>query len=242
MRKNGELRMLHILKDFDVRCVFDVGANIGEWSLLAADVFPTCDIHSFEIVPTTFARLRDNIASIPRIRPNNFGLSKADGFVDVHLPGKDTSTATLYPVTGALEQAGWYKDKTSCEVRTASRYLKENLIDAIDLVKIDVEGADLDVLLGFGEDIDRVRVIQFEYGVFNIASHALLFDFWHFCRKHGFVLGKIYPRRVFFFEYGFWKEDFAGNNYLAVREDETALIQSLDGSRTSQPENKNRCA
>lgn len=229
MRKNGELRTLRILKDFEVRCVFDVGANTGEWSLIAAEAFPGCDIHSFEIVPTTFARLRDNVASIPHIQPNNFGLSKADGFVDVYLPEKDTASATLYPVTGALEQEGWYKSKTTCEVRTASRYLKENQVDVIDLVKIDVEGADFDVLLGFGDDIDKVRVIQFEYGVFNIASHALLFDFWHYCRKHGFVLGKIYPRRVVFFEYGFLKEDFAGNNYLAVRESETDLIRSLVG-------------
>lgn len=229
MRKNGELRVLRVLKDFDMRCIFDVGANIGEWSLCAAEVFPGCDIHSFEIVPTTFAQLRDNVVSIPHIQPNNFGLSKADGFVEVHLPKKDTSTATLYPVTGALEQAGWYQAKISCEVRTASRYLKENRIVAIDFLKIDVEGADFDVLLGFGNDINKVRVIQFEYGIFNISSHALLFDFWHFCRKHGFILGKIYPRRVVFFDYGFLKEDFAGNNYLAVRESETNLIRSLAG-------------
>ena len=227
MQKNGEIRILLILKDFQVHCIFDVGANIGEWSLIATDIFPDSYIHSFEIVPATFALLSDNVASKPRIKPNNFGLSKADGFVDVYLPEKDTTSATLYPVNGAFEQDGWYKSKSTCEVWAASRYLKDNLINSIDFLKIDVEGADLDVLLGFGDDIKKVRIFQFEYGVFNIASHSLIFDFWHFCKKNGFILGKIYPRRVLFFEYSFRQEDFAGNNYLAVRESEKDLIRSL---------------
>jgi hypothetical protein len=94
-------------------------------------------------------------------------------------------------------------------------------------VKVDVEGMDFKVIKGFGDQIKNVRVVQFEYGIFNIASHDLLSDFCRHFKHNGFIVGKIFPNSVNFFEYHFNMENFHGSNYLAVRNEEKDLISNL---------------
>ena len=54
MTTNGELRVLQLMSVLDPKCIFDVGANVGEWSQLASKIFPNANLHAFEIVPSTF--------------------------------------------------------------------------------------------------------------------------------------------------------------------------------------------
>jgi hypothetical protein len=63
--------------------------------------------------------------------------------------------------------------------------------------------------------------------IFNISSRDLLYDLFYYLKNNGFVVGKIYPRYVDFFDYHFEKENFMGNNYLAVSANETVLINEL---------------
>src|SRR5207344_3202780 len=59
-------------------------------------------------------------------------------------------------------------------------FLSENSIPHIDLIKIDVEGHELEVLRGMKLCIEqkKVEVIQFEFGSFNIISRTFFKDFW----------------------------------------------------------------
>jgi hypothetical protein len=107
-------------------------------------------------------------------------------------------------------------------------------VSGVDYLKIDVEGMDLRVIKGFGDRIEGVRALQFEYGIFNIASHDLLSDFYRYLNEHGFVVGKIFPKRVVFSGYHFNMENFHGSNYLAVRRDQRELIEDLAQGRTER--------
>ena len=100
-------------------------------------------------------------------------------------------------------------------------------IEAIDFLKIDTEGMDLRVIKGFGDELQKVKVIQFEYGIFNISSHDLLADFFSHLTTRGFSIGKIFPRHVDFFAYDWPMENFFGANFLAVHQSETELISKL---------------
>lgn len=226
MHRNGELRVLETISSLRPQCIFDVGANNGDWSLLAARMNPECRVHAFEIVPTTFSLLEANTAGLKNVCTNKFGLSDQDTEIVVNL-SDDTSTASACRIEGMKAHDDYYREQIACRVAKASDYVRNNRIERIDFVKIDVEGMDLKVIQGFEETLCRVRALQFEYGVFNIASHDLLADFCRVLKSHGFMIGKIFPRTVRFFDYHFEMENFHGSNYIAVKTDESSLIKAL---------------
>jgi len=67
--KNGERWLLETLRKEPIRTVVDVGANVGKWSLIAAEMFPQATIYALEIIPATAAELRARTAGQSRIKP-----------------------------------------------------------------------------------------------------------------------------------------------------------------------------
>lgn len=228
MESNGELRVLRIMSELQPTVIFDVGANRGEWSQLVSEMSPSCAIHAFEIVPSTFAELLRSTRHLNNIVQIDHGLSNKEEMISISL-GRDSSTATGCKIKGMQYHNEYYSNEIQCSVRKASDYMREKEIDFIDFVKIDVEGMDLKVIQGFEEALQNVRALQFEYGIFNIASHDLLADFCRYLNEKGFVIGKIFPRHVVFFEYHFHMENFHGSNYVAVKVGEKNLIDKLAG-------------
>jgi len=227
MSKNGEFRVIECLEIISPLRIFDIGANVGEWSMLISKLYPKCEIHSFEIIPSTYENLVTRTHLTPNIITNNIGLSDQSGAVTMNLSKRDSTVATACRIEGMKFHDEYYNSQIECEVSTGAQYLIDNNIKFIDFLKIDVEGMDLRVLRGFGDKLFLVRMIQFEYGIFSIASHDLLSDFFVFLQKFGFIVGKVYPNKVHFFKYHFSYEDFGGNNYIAVKSSETALIKRL---------------
>lgn len=226
MNSNGERRVLKIISSIQPKCVFDVGANKGEWSQLFSRMNPLCRIHAFEIVPSTYEELCQSTRGLDNVTNLNFGLGSVEDIISINL-GDDSSMATGCKIEGMRFHDDYYVRKIQCKVRKASDYVRENNLASIDFVKIDTEGMDFQVIKGFEDLIKNVRIIQFEYGIFNISSHDLLADFCKHLTDNGFLVGKIFPRCVRFFEYNFNMENFHGSNYLAVRADETEIIERL---------------
>jgi FkbM family methyltransferase len=230
IERNGERRVLEIVSAATPGCLFDVGANSGDWTKLARSLNPAARIHAFEIVPSTRAHLVTATGGLGGIVVADHGLSDAEGVVDVRM-GTHSAMATVFPIEGMEAHASYYDHVVSCRVRRADTYMEAQGLETVDFVKIDAEGMDLRVIRGFGDRLRDVRAIQFEYGIFNIASHDLLADFCRHLAAHGFVVGKVFPRRVRFFDYHFDLENFHGSNYVAVRGGERELIEGLRRGR-----------
>jgi len=224
---NGEKWLLERLAPFDLKTIFDVGANHGQWTQLAYDAHPSARIHSFEIVPGTFAMMKDNLAGMAdRTILNSIGLSNREGMAKVHIdPSSDVLSTTLDFASDSAAAL----DTIQCPVITGARYCAEHGIERIDFLKIDVEGAEINVLRGFESLIDRqtIRIIQFEYNRGAIVSGFLLRDFFQYFTQRGYTLGKLYPNGVRFHDYSFIDEDFRGPNYVAVLGTEGAVIEAV---------------
>lgn len=226
MERNGEIRALKILSSHNLKCIFDVGANVGDWSLMVSKFNPNAKIYAFEIVPSTYNVLIKNTKEFKNIKASNFGLSDSNDIIKISI-GQGSETATACPIEGMKYHNEYYTKTLDCHAKTASSVIKEFNLDSIDFVKIDVEGMDLRVIKGFENEIHKVDVIQFEYGIFDISSHDLLADFCNYLNNNGFVVGKIYPRCVSFFEYDMHMENFHGSNFLAVKKCKSSLIEEL---------------
>jgi FkbM family methyltransferase len=160
--------------------VFDVGANVGVASAFFAGECGAGVVHSFEPVPPLFALLRENLRKFSACVPHEYGLSTTAGRSSITYypnaaamsglyadPEQDRERVRTYLVNSGMapqdadrELDGRYRAETmSCELRTLSMVVREHAIEHVDLVKIDVEKAELDVLRGI-DDGDWSRVGQ----------------------------------------------------------------------------------
>lgn len=223
---NGERRVVEILGSRGATCFIDVGANEGDWAALAARAVPKAEIHCFEIIESTASTLAEKTAMLPQVVVNRFGLSDHAGTVSVrYFPERSVLSTTVdypHPFASVVVQA---------PVDTGDAYLSASGIAHVDLLKIDVEGAEHRVLHGFGSSLvsGAIAAIQFEYGKANIVESFLLRDLYALLESFGYRIGKIYPNSVDFRPYRYDDEDFRGPNYLAVHESQPDLIDLLRG-------------
>jgi FkbM family methyltransferase len=221
---NGEARVLRLLGTRSIGCIFDVGANVGDWLLLARRWCPSAHIHAFEIVPDTFSTLQRRSSSSPAVTLNPIGLAEQPGRVEVIHCLDDSGLSSVIPWPHGKQST-----TLSCQVVTGDDYCADHHIDHIDLLKLDIEGAELPVLRGFRRMLcaGAINVIQFEYGYVNILPKFLLKDLVEFLTAHGYVVGKMFPTYVDFRPYDLKDEDFMGPNYCAVRQSRQDLIALL---------------
>ena len=232
---NGEAALLARLRPFAPRLLIDAGANVGGWSLAACAALPDATIHAFEIAESTAVQLEANIAALGgRVIANRLGLSDRAGEIMIYA-SPESSTATSTRRDAIAIGAADHKIETIVElpasVITGDAYLAEAGITHVDMLKIDVEGAEEAVLRGFEGAFIRgaIDLVQFEYGAISIATRFLLADFYAFFEERGFVLGKLLPEGVDFRPYEHGDEDFQGPNYIACRRERADLIAALRG-------------
>lgn len=136
----------------------DVGANIGYCSNLFAKQNKSCKVYSFEPSVQNLALLKHNVA-LNDLKNQVKILDLAVGDVE----------AEMYFDNGPKEQTGWghlSENKTGQKVQviTLDHFFKD-ITEPIDLLKIDVEGFDLQVILGARELLQKglIKNIIFEY-------------------------------------------------------------------------------
>lgn len=230
-RRNGEERVLSVAgRHLTGGVILDVGANVGQWSLLAARHCPAATIHALEIVPDTHARLLAACAHVPSIRPHPLGLSDRAGTLSMHvIPGRDVLATALAEFSRAVH--GGRAQTVQGRVLDGDEFCRREGIQQIDLLKVDVEGHEPQVLRGLSGMLSRgaIRAIQFEYGTSNIDARFLLRDAYALLESHGMRVGKVYPSYVDLRPYKRRDEDFLGPNYVAVKASERALADALAG-------------
>ncbi|PAW76710.1 MAG: hypothetical protein B9S32_14340 [Verrucomicrobia bacterium Tous-C9LFEB] len=225
---NGEYWILQQIATASPQVIFDVGANEGNWSLVASKLFRTATIHAFELVPTTFEKFSALTAGRERIVGHNVGLADEAKAVEVNVYAASTGYSSLF----AYPQHG-LATKVSAQTRRADTYIAEKNITHIDFLKIDTEGAEPLVLKGFGSYLsdDFIDVIQFEYGTMNSRTQFFLQDFYHLFHAKNFSLGKLYPHGVEFTPYdttdAAMYDAYFGPNYIAVSNKRPDLIERL---------------
>jgi FkbM family methyltransferase len=225
---NGELTVLKkILKLNPSSIIIDGGANIGSYSLLINQVSSNARVFSFEPVKSTFEKLKKNVAACKNIIPVEKGLYKENCTKEINIFISDTHSS-LYDIQGlSYESSG----KQTIELVSGDAFMKEHKLNEIDFLKIDIEGAEFDAILGFEKSISNgtIKAIQFEYGYINISTKKLLIDYYNYFESKGYAIGKIFPKIVEFRSYAFKYEDFIGPNFIAVKKTEIELINALKG-------------
>lgn len=206
--------------------VFDVGANVGDYSRLVRRHLPASLVYAFEPSAAVFRELERNLsaaAAPERFRPFNLGLSDEEKTVELYsytVEGEEQSLISsidrrLPTQVVSVEVSA----SERIEVRTLDGFCEAEGVARIDFLKLDVEGHELAVLRGARRMLESgaVSVIQFEFGPANIYSRTFFYDFWTLLHER-FDLFRIIPHGIVPITfYGEHREVFLTTNYLAVR-------------------------
>lgn len=131
----------------------DIGANIGYYSLLLAQLSPQGKIYAFEPVKMAFHLLSlnilingfNNVITSSKALANRNGYQKFNIMVDTGL--------SSFKNTGRIKIAS----KVKVQTITLDSYVEKNKIRRIDFVKIDVEGAEKLVLDGAKRSLRKLK-------------------------------------------------------------------------------------
>lgn len=222
---NGELTVLKKIGKLQPQIVVDGGANVGAYSSLLIQYTRPVILFAFEPVAETYHKLEKNIPKRDGVFLVHKGLYKENTEKEINLFESDTHSS-IYSIEGFRNERN---RSTIIQLVSGDTFYADKGISQIDFLKLDVEGAEYDVLLGFQRMISAgsIRAIQFEYGYINITTKKLLIDFYHFFEEHGYIVGKIFPKKVEFRPYKFKYEDFIGPNFIAVKKSDNELIALL---------------
>jgi FkbM family methyltransferase len=176
--------------------IFDVGANRGDYVQLALVQFANQPlmIHAFEPSAAAFAELSRRWAARNEVVLSNTAL------------GSEAGERTLYCDVAGSELGSLYQrliehhdlhltSRELVRVETLDAYCAAHGIERIHLLKLDVEGHELEVLRGAGRMLEqkRIAMVSFEFGGANVDARTFLRDFFQFFAARQMQLARVNP-------------------------------------------------
>ncbi len=159
--------------------IFDVGACKGEYTDYVLSKVQKAECFLFEPNSDLFKRLKYK-------NKYQVALSDKSGQIDFYVcPGKHNELSSIYE-REVFKQTGSVKEIVRST--TVDLFCKENEIDFIDFLKIDVEGAEFDVLKGaeFMMFEKKLKFIQVEYGGTYIDAGIKFEDVIEYSKDRGY--------------------------------------------------------
>jgi FkbM family methyltransferase len=173
-KTNGEYKFFMDIKD-KINIIFDIGCRFeSEFINFSGEV------HYFDPVNEFIEKLKKEKNLNKNSYFNNFGL------------GEEDKQIYYYP-----KYQSFYDRINSCRIsddlnkillniKKGKDYVINNNIKNIDFLKIDTEGYELNVLKGFEDSLENVKIIQFEYGGTFLDNKIKLLDVINYLKEKGF--------------------------------------------------------
>jgi FkbM family methyltransferase len=198
--------------------VLDVGANVGKWTGAALVKLPAARVHAFEPSSAAFDLLKSAVGGHSRVTLHRFALGAHDMEATLFSDRAGSALASLTRRNFEHFDLPAMNFEERVQVRSLGAWLDEAGIDQVHVLKLDVEGHELDILRSVEDRLARFQVIQFEFGGANIDTRTYWQDFWYLLRGAGFRLARLGPRGlVDINNYREHDEVFVTTNFFAVR-------------------------
>jgi FkbM family methyltransferase len=206
-----------LLKNRNIKFIFDVGANNGDYTNELLKYYKEANYYLFEPNLLNYEKLNLRFLNKKNIKIINKALADKDGPDFLY---SDKSGSGL----GSLNKRRLDHYNINFDIKerihlirldTFLKDLDKDLI--IDYFKMDVEGAEIKVLHGMDKFINRIKLIQFEFGGCNIDSRTFFEDFWYYFKGNNFDLFRITlsgPKKINFYNES--DEYFKTTNYIAL--------------------------
>jgi FkbM family methyltransferase len=190
------LDMKHWLGKRPVRCAVDGGAYLGDFSADIRRYFPSAQVYAFEPQKDSFRKLSERMKSLPQIHSFNYALGAASGQKELYKTVSPLSHSLLQPTAEGLLYFRDYHAPKGSETVTLIRlddFLLKQKLPPPDILKLDLQGYELEALKGLGGFLSEVRLIYLEVSFVEIYQAGPLFcDVSQYLGASGFSLRQFY--------------------------------------------------
>lgn len=189
--------MAQLLKDCVVTGIIDAGASDGRISKRLLRKFPSANIYAFEPNPFYTETLQQYAKEERRFHPQFFALSDHEGDAELHVTESPGSTSLLMPGK-RLKQIDPHgtsvKSLEKVKVVTIDEWAKRNDNPDIQLMKFDIQAAELKALRGAVHVLRGSTLLVYTEICFNpmYEEGTIFSEIDLFLRKYGFALYDIF--------------------------------------------------
>jgi FkbM family methyltransferase len=192
------LPIAHLLQGIADAVVIDAGASIGAWSRAWLDVFGPQTRQLFLFEPQLSSRIHldgfDLFSATEKFKIEilNQAVAGSSGQRALYTDDPGSALASLYPEFAT----GWgvhCSAKKVVEATTIDAFAEGRNITHINILKLDIEGAELEALVGAKEMLNRqaIRCVLFEFGSPHVHSRVFFRDIWQLLSSAGYQVSKI---------------------------------------------------
>lgn len=133
--------------------VIEAGANLGSETLLMSKLVGNGMVYGFEPNPYTFERLSINVSinNLSNVKVFDVAMGESDGNISFNIYPKDfcnPGMSSKYMETSITR-------KITVVQKTLDTFVKEQNIGKVDFLKMDIQGAEMDLLMGASQTISK---------------------------------------------------------------------------------------
>lgn len=180
-------RLLQHIIENNEPIIFDIGAHHGESAIYFKKLFPAATIYSFEPDPQSYSILSSK--DISNVSYYNLAISDKDGtqvfyrqeishtnsLLKINLNSKDSIAITKAATEKDVHFLERFNDEAYVDTVQLDSFVKEHSITKIDILKIDVQGAERLVLAGGISALAHTRVIVLEISFYDYYEQNTTF-------------------------------------------------------------------
>lgn len=167
-----------VLSGLNCRAVVDIGANRGQFALIARQCQPKASVISFEPLPAAALKFRAVFEGDDRVALHEVAIGPASGNTTIHVSRRDDSSSllpitstqvALFPGTGEVSTA-------TVRVGPLRDFISAAEIQPPALLKLDVQGYELEALRGCEDLLDRFAYVYAECSFVELYGGQPLAD------------------------------------------------------------------
>lgn len=186
----GSLELLRLLDRPDAAVIYDIGANVGTWTLLARSIFPDATVHAFEPLVMHHEGFARNTAGMPDVHLHGTALGESAGTAPMHVTSFSDASSLLPLASAGASQ--WHIHEVGVEpvpIERLEEWIARTSSPQPTLIKLDVQGFELAVLRGAGAVLDRIDAVIVEVSFQEFYEGQSPFhDVTGYLAQHGLTL------------------------------------------------------
>lgn len=184
-------KVLKLLQKRNLDLIIDVGSNRGQFTFASKIYFPKVTIYAFEALKSEFKKYKNLISSFKNIKAYNYALGNIKKKTRMNIASSPDSSSLLEINELQSKEFGTYKTNSyeEIEIRRLDEWLEQIKRFKSILLKIDVQGFELEVLKGSKQVLKHIKYLYIEASSVELyKNQPFLEDIKDFLFGEGFFL------------------------------------------------------